>query len=334
MIDVSIIIPIYKVEQYIEECLRSIIIQENAGCLECILINDYTPDKSMEIAESFLNKYAGSIAFKIIHHNQNRGLSAARNTGVKNATGKYLYFLDSDDQLLPNAIKSLLHTISKHPFADFAIGDIQVEGANIKYPFDIPEIVLGKQIFIDYIMKKWYVMAWNKLINKDFFIKNNLWFIEGIVHEDIVFSFHLALYSSSMVCCKKATYIYKIRTMGSIMSQPSAQSYLDYYQGLKYNFQTIGQVIPYSTDIPIYRYIINSIYGFILSVNTNKDLPYSTKLKYSKNAQRLLKEMRKYKQSINTEISIKEVIIKLPYALLKSCINTHPIIRKILYIKH
>lgn len=328
---ISIIIPVYKVEQYIEACLKSVMMQENVGQLECIIVNDCTPDGSMKIASEIINKYTGSIIFKVIHHDQNYGLSVARNSGVKVATGKYLYFLDSDDELPPNAIKSLLHTTSKYPFADFIIGGIKVKGASTKYPLNIPEIISGKQILIDYIMKKWYVMAWNKLINKDFFLKNNLWFIDGIVHEDIVFSFHLALYSSHMACCKKATYIYKIRAMGSIMSQPSAQSYLDYYQGLKYNFKTILQKIPCNTDIPIYRYIINSVYGLMLSINNNKNLSYNTKLNYLKNAHNLLKQLQSYKYNMDIEIFVKEKIIKLPYSILKICINAHPIMRKILH---
>ena len=95
---VSIIIPVYKVENWIEGCLLSVCNQTYEN-IECIIVNDATPDKSMDIVESILKNYTGSIRFKIITHELNRGLSAARNFCVKAATGDYLIFLDSDDKL-------------------------------------------------------------------------------------------------------------------------------------------------------------------------------------------------------------------------------------------
>lgn len=95
---ISIIVPIYNVEKYIKSCIDSII-QQDYPNIECIFVNDCTQDKSMIIVNNCLNKYKGSIEFKIINHENNLGLSAARNTGVKRSTGDYLYFLDSDDEL-------------------------------------------------------------------------------------------------------------------------------------------------------------------------------------------------------------------------------------------
>lgn len=325
---ISIIIPVYKVELYIKDCLRSVIMQEDAGPLECIIVNDCTPDRSMKIATEIINKYTGSITFRIIHHEQNQGLSAARNSGVKVATGNYLYFLDSDDELLPNTMKALLHATLKYPSTNFVIGDIQVENSTIKYPLDIPDFVRGDQILTDYIMKKWYVMAWNKLINKEFFLKNNLWFIDGIVHEDVVFSFHLALRAKEMACCKDATYIYKIRTNGSIMSQISIKKYLDYLQGIEYNFRMIQQELPPNTNIPIYRYIINSIYGFILSANDSVIIDDNLKKKSIQKAITLLQSLRKYKQYVGIDIFIKELFIHLPFTIQKKCFSLHSIIKK------
>ena len=92
MVNVSIIIPVYNVEQYIESCLYSVINQTYKGTLECIIVNDCTPDQSMEVVNRLLSVYQGNILFKIINHQENKGLSAARNSGVKIAKGDYLYF--------------------------------------------------------------------------------------------------------------------------------------------------------------------------------------------------------------------------------------------------
>ena len=93
---VSIIIPIYNVESYIANCLHSVFNQTYKD-LEIILVDDCGTDKSMNIAMESINKYKSSFYIKVIHHKENKGLSAARNSGIKEATGDYIYFLDSDD---------------------------------------------------------------------------------------------------------------------------------------------------------------------------------------------------------------------------------------------
>ena len=88
---VSIIIPVYNVAEYIEKCLYSVI-QQKTYNIECILVDDCGTDNSIEIAEKIINQYNGPISFKLLHHNHNRGLSAARNTGINIATGDYVFF--------------------------------------------------------------------------------------------------------------------------------------------------------------------------------------------------------------------------------------------------
>lgn len=91
-IKISVIIPVYNVAPYITDCLHSVMRQSYQGSIECLLIDDCGTDNSMEVVNSVLNDYNGKIDFKVLHHECNRGLSAARNTGVASATGDYLYF--------------------------------------------------------------------------------------------------------------------------------------------------------------------------------------------------------------------------------------------------
>ena len=112
-ITVSIIIPVYKVEAYIERCIKSVVTQEGIGSafnLECILIDDCTPDNSMEIAKEAIKPYE-NIHFICPRHEVNKGCSIARNTGLDYATGEYIMFVDSDDYLFPNCIKTLTNEI-------------------------------------------------------------------------------------------------------------------------------------------------------------------------------------------------------------------------------
>ena len=112
---ISIIVPVYNVEQYIKECFDSISAQTYKGEIECIFVDDCGQDKSVEILEKMIACYQGGISFSIIHHDHNKGLSGARNTGIRNASGDYLYFLDSDDYLLPKSIELLANIVRQNP---------------------------------------------------------------------------------------------------------------------------------------------------------------------------------------------------------------------------
>ena len=100
---VSIIIPVYKVEAYIERCLTSVMHQTyQDSAIECVLVDDCSPDKSISLAQDMISRYHGNIDFTIIRNDKNRGLSVSRNNGIEHATGKYLFFLDSASIKFPS----------------------------------------------------------------------------------------------------------------------------------------------------------------------------------------------------------------------------------------
>ena len=123
MFDISNIIPIYNVEKYIERCLLSVINQIYSKPIECILVNDCTQDDSMTIIRNIVNNYTGNIFFRIVNHEINMGLSAARNTGIKNSRGKYILFIDSDDYLDVNCLEFLSKYIAIIPNPDIVLGN-------------------------------------------------------------------------------------------------------------------------------------------------------------------------------------------------------------------
>ena len=120
---VSIIIPVYNVEPYVEDCIRSVIRQTYGGKMECIVVDDCGTDNSMDVVERVIGEYNGPIPFRILHHEHNRGLSAARNTGMDAATGDYLFFLDSDDELTDDCIEKLTEPLVKEWY-DVVIGNV------------------------------------------------------------------------------------------------------------------------------------------------------------------------------------------------------------------
>lgn len=215
---ITIVIPVYNVEAYIEDCLRSVVAQTYKGEIECIIVDDCTPDGSSDIIERFIKEYTGNIQFKLLHHEKNRGLSAARNTGIDAATGEYIYFLDSDDEITPDCIELLAEPLKKKKY-DFVIGDYKTVGSDIEFPpllLDEGEITTNKEIRSYYFKDKWYMMAWNKLCNLDFIKNNSLYFKEGLINEDNLWSFQLACLAQTMYIAKEQVYLYKVRA-NSIM---------------------------------------------------------------------------------------------------------------------
>ena len=127
---ITVIIPVYNVEQYIERCLQSVIHQTYSEPFECILIDDCSPDKSMNIVQNIVDNYHGHIVFNIIHHEQNGGLSAARNTGINNSKGMYLLFVDSDDYIDKRCLELFDNQLSLHPGVTMVLGNAQNNRTN------------------------------------------------------------------------------------------------------------------------------------------------------------------------------------------------------------
>lgn len=105
--NVSVIIPIYNVEKYAERCILSIMNQSYTEDVECIVVNDCTPDNSMKIVERLVADYKGPIQFKLLYHEHNKGLAAVRNTGLYAASGNYIIHIDSDDYCEPDMLEKM-----------------------------------------------------------------------------------------------------------------------------------------------------------------------------------------------------------------------------------
>ena len=224
---ISIIIPVYNVQDYITECLDSIAAQTYTTGVECILADDCGNDDSMKIVHDYLNNYKGEIDFRIITHEHNRGLSAARNTGIMEAKGKYVLFVDSDDSILPDNIKYFTEVALQYPDAE-----IIAAGAKTNLKKRRKSYTMEKP-FPNYANNpKWIaammltrggrrgipVTAWNRLVRRDFLLENQLFFREGAVHEDELWNFMLAQKVSHIAFCKHDTYYHRIRPQSIITS--------------------------------------------------------------------------------------------------------------------
>ena len=178
---VSIIVPIYNVEKYLERCIESLVGQTLEN-IQIILVNDGSTDNSGKIAKEYATKNQDKIMYL---EKENGGLSDARNYGIPYATGEYIAFLDSDDYIDKEAYKEMYNK-AKQENADYVECDFVWE-----YPNKLKE---DKQI--EYKNKKEMlafvrVVAWNKLIKREIIEKNNLRFPKGLRYEDVEFTYKL-----------------------------------------------------------------------------------------------------------------------------------------------
>jgi len=225
---VSIIIPIYNVSAYIERCIKSVMSQTYNGEIECILVNDASPDDSIDIAERLIADYNGPIQFRILNHEHNRGLSAARNTGIDAATGDYLYFFDSDDEITPNCIEKLSRPVLKDPTIEMVEGCYTViwdDSNNGKAECPMPkpqkDLTTRKAVRDFYFSKQAHnKYAWNKLVKRTFLLKNLLYFKEGFLGEDYFWHFQYFKYLSHLYIIPDITYKY-CRRPNSITTKPN-----------------------------------------------------------------------------------------------------------------
>jgi glycosyltransferase involved in cell wall biosynthesis len=219
---VSIGIPVYNVEPYIEKCLLSVLNQTYQN-LEILIVDDLGTDKSMDVVAGLQQSHPFGNCIKIIRHPENRGLGEARNTVIENAEGKYLYFVDSDDYIEPEAIEALLREAEEYDTdAVLASSRKIVYGTNEEMPtftYKSREIIIGKDAFANYLCQdlRWHIgiNAWNILFKLDFLKKNNLRFAAR-KDEDALFLSDFYSEVERAVLLPDVTYNYVLRP-GSIM---------------------------------------------------------------------------------------------------------------------
>lgn len=227
---VSIIVPIFNVAHYIMRCLQSIDSQTYRP-IECILIDDCGTDNSIQLTKQFINQYNGAILFTIVRHQQNKGLSAARNTGLKNSTGEYIYFMDSDDAITPDCIEILTDLAKKYPDADYIQGNIitgteELNEGNIDS--DVPEFCDNKKQLENIILSKTHRTAWNRLIKRSFITNNSLLFPVGLIMEDHYWTYFVSKQIHAAAFCHRGTYYY-YKNKDSIINSPSKVSLIKRY---------------------------------------------------------------------------------------------------------
>lgn len=216
LLSVSIIIPVFDSSQYIGACIDSIFSQEcEEADIECILVNDCTPDNSMEVIQKKLEDYRGGIHFKVIHLDTNSGHCVARNAGIRISTGDYILFVDSDDTLQPGTISYFIEGIKNYggDNVDVVMGnsfDNLLKNEIMHFNTDTPNLIdnSDESALRKLLSRDLLHTSWNKLLKRSFFTEQQLYFQAGIINEDQLWSYLLFRQIRNILIMPNITYIY------------------------------------------------------------------------------------------------------------------------------
>ena len=208
---ISINIPVFKCEKYILRCLESVKNQTYKN-IEIILINDCTPDRSMDIVKDFISRNP-DITIRVVTHQSNQGLSITRNAGIDNSLGAYIYMLDSDDYIPEDCIEALLK-LALETDAEVTIGqtmcfDSKINAEKLVFPINTDlQLIEGSQIFRSFVKGQWPVIAPNKLYKRSFIVNHKIAFVRDLFSQDELWTFHWTLKATKIAITKHVTYIY------------------------------------------------------------------------------------------------------------------------------
>lgn len=200
----SIVIPVYNAAGFITECLNSVSNQTMTKGTECILVDDCAQDNSVQLVEEFIANYKGNVTFQLLKQDKNRGPSAARNRGIREATGEYVFFLDADDQITPQCIETL-YTIAKESDADYVQGTYEGEQKFTN------SLILDnkrdiKSLLLNY--NKIQFTPHNRLVRRQMILDHDLFFNELIkVREDFLWMTFVAKYVNRFAATPVETYV-------------------------------------------------------------------------------------------------------------------------------
>ena len=270
---ISVIVPVYNTEKYLDECLNS---AENQTLknIEIVCINDGSTDRSLEILKEHANKDS---RIKVISQ-ENKGLSSARNAGMRSAKGKYIALLDSDDVLVPWAYEKMYDLAEKHKAdavkcdsMDFFQGDPLKIGLKV-YDSSKVEVFERKTNGNPYKELNYYCgVVWNRIYNRKFLSDNDIWFKDGLsLAEDTVFNWLCGAYAEKHVMTHNILYFYRKNRTGSLMStgyhdlKKRFDVYIDVIQWLsdnrdRFNFDNSDEWIVSSMLVVIYKQLTENL---------------------------------------------------------------------------
>lgn len=287
---ISIIIPVYNVEKYLRECLESCI-NQTLEDIEIICVDDCSPDNSIKILEEYQQKDS---RIKIFRHEKNKNLGAARNTGLENATGEYVWFVDSDDYIDTKACQILYDAIKEFDVDMLCFSALKFVDENKKRQFiydkyyhqgvRINKIYHPKTNWKDIVFSNLNVTAWAYLTKKT--LLQNFRFREGVWHEDTDFTPILLTCADSFCYIPYTAYFYRIN-QNSIVQKPMSKKRLEDQIAVAESLDKFVQENRITKQHFLYKHLNTMIFCATRACNENQDLK-------PENFNKLLQLQKKY----------------------------------------
>lgn len=247
----SIIVPVYKVEDYLERCVQSLM-NQTCNEVEIILVDDGSPDRCPAMCDEYAKT---DVRIKVIHK-ENGGLSDARNRGIEAATGEYIIFVDADDYISLDACEKLMQYTRMN--CDVIIADAVVEGAKL----DLSHVPNSNQVMSGlaylkaaYSHKKAPMAAWLNIYRRDYLINNEIRFKCGILHEDEEFTPRALLRAETIVVTGVKFYHYIIREDSITTKKDKRKNLADFYS----TCCELEQIYRTIKDIELQDYLLDSL---------------------------------------------------------------------------
>jgi hypothetical protein len=214
----SIVVPVYAVEDYLHQCLDSIraglTAAENAS-VQVIAVDDASPDRSGAMLDGYAARHGD---LEVVHLRQNVGLGLARNAGLAEATGDYVWFVDSDDYLPAGSVRAVLAALAASRPEVLLIDHLRVhEGGRLEA--DASSHLLSGPATTERMLGVQHT-AWNRIVQRDLLLRNRLWFRPGW-YEDVPFSHPVILAADRLAALDRVCYHYRIGRAGAITSTRS-----------------------------------------------------------------------------------------------------------------
>lgn len=258
----SIILPIYNVEKYLEDCVKSILTSKQAQEIEIILVDDGATDKCPDICDKLAKKNKNIIVF----HKENGGLSDARNYGLLHSTGKFVWFVDSDDLINSNMLSDII-SVLKEKDLDILLGDAEIineegkiinnvgfeykhKGLKDKYVYNSKKLIINQIKENDY----YQTTVWLGIYKKDFLIKNALFFEKGLIHEDELWSPKVFINSKETMYINKTIYYYRIRDNSIMREKKNNEKHI---KAFIYIFSTLSEYFRWKVEDKELLYNLN-----------------------------------------------------------------------------
>lgn len=296
---VSIIVPVYKVDKYLRECINTLLNQSYTN-LEIILIDDESPDQCPVICDEFAAK---DMRISVVHQ-QNGGAGNARNTGLNKATGKYVCFVDSDDLVHRNYVSELVHTLEQEK-ADIAVCSYYYlyKNRREKHGYNGSRQVLSQKDYLLCFLNDWTCsLIWNKIFRRE--VIGTVRFVEGHKIDDEFFTYQVVMNSKKVVLFDNPLYEYRMRA-SSVMNLSEQYEELILKDKLEYIVERYSNV---SSRFPEIRtpYLADLVNNVILLWRSGKNYPQFKKL--------VRGQIKRYQG----EILFSKIGLKMKYSFLKS----------------